>query len=287
MQWLFDGVVTDGHPEPSPSPWHEGSTDCAGLASGLNSCDEAGAQSHLNRVAEVITRLGADILNMVEVEGCAVLGMLSDALPAGGYTPLLLRGTDSFLGQNVGLMTRVSPRTALTRSNDRVDFPVSGSECGTTTTGRSVNLPACLPVLLLLLLPAAAPPPAPPPAAAPPPAPPPAHPPAPAPPPPPPPPHRPRLVLLLILLVLLLDASNLQSPAQNAASAARAFPSTTGRHSLSQAGQVGPGRLCICTSVPPVFAFCYVGWAFTVRAIMPSPCGRDCVVRRPLQGHPN
>ena len=49
-EWLFDGVD-----DPSPSPWHAGSTDC-GLASGLNQCNEAGATAHLLRVAEVVER---------------------------------------------------------------------------------------------------------------------------------------------------------------------------------------------------------------------------------------
>ena len=45
-EWLFDGVA-----DPSPSPWHAGSTDCPGKANGLNECDAAGATAHLERVA--------------------------------------------------------------------------------------------------------------------------------------------------------------------------------------------------------------------------------------------
>jgi endonuclease/exonuclease/phosphatase family metal-dependent hydrolase len=46
------------------------------------------------------------------------------------YTPYLLRGTDSYLGQNVGLISRLSPAAPLTRSAARVNFPVPGSHCG-------------------------------------------------------------------------------------------------------------------------------------------------------------
>ena len=117
-----------------PSPWNAGKTDCAGLRNGLNMCDTDGASLHLQRVADVIERLGADILNMVEVEGCAILRRLAtEMLPDAGYTPFLKRGTDYFLGQNVGLLTRVGPSGPLTRSSDRADYPVDGSACGATS----------------------------------------------------------------------------------------------------------------------------------------------------------
>eukprot|EP01046_Picozoa_sp_COSAG06_P082808 COSAG06_NODE_29786_length_550_cov_1.057650_2_plen_88_part_00 len=65
---------------------------------------------------EVVARLAPDILNMVEVEGCEILTRLAGLLlPAGGgggaggagggsggLQPFLLRGTDTFLGQNAG-----------------------------------------------------------------------------------------------------------------------------------------------------------------------------------------
>jgi hypothetical protein len=50
-------------------------------------------------VADVVDRLGADILNMVEIEGCGILHRLvTDVLPDAGYTPFLTRGTDSCPG---------------------------------------------------------------------------------------------------------------------------------------------------------------------------------------------
>lgn len=126
-EWLFDGAS----PEPEPSPWKVGSEDCAGLANGLNECNESGATAHLARVADVIERLQPDILNLVEVEGCSILSRLVALLPDTGLQPFLLRGTDTFLGQNAGLVTKVSPTESLTRSSQRVDYPIPGSQCYT------------------------------------------------------------------------------------------------------------------------------------------------------------
>jgi hypothetical protein len=39
------------------------------------------------------------------------------------------------LGQNVGLLTRLGPTAPLTRSSARADFPITGSECGSTGKG--------------------------------------------------------------------------------------------------------------------------------------------------------
>jgi hypothetical protein len=126
-EWLFDGAS----PESGPSPWKAGSHDCAGLANGLNECNESGASAHLARVAGVVARLAPDILNLVEVEGCSILSRLVALLPNTGLQPFLLRGTDTFLGQNAGLVTKVSPSEGLTQSTRRVDYPIPGSECYT------------------------------------------------------------------------------------------------------------------------------------------------------------
>ena len=127
-EWLFDGID-----DPNPSPWNSGSSsdpDCAGYANHLNGCDAAGAQLHLARVAAVVQRLRPDILNLVEVEGCAILTSLIDLLDdSDSYRPYLLKGTDSALGQNVGLITKISPTEPLTRSTARYSYPLPGSNC--------------------------------------------------------------------------------------------------------------------------------------------------------------
>ena len=60
-EWLFDGVDDTSH-----VPWAD---------------DPAAAQTHLVRVAEEVAALDADVLNLVEVEGCFMLQRLLAALP--------------------------------------------------------------------------------------------------------------------------------------------------------------------------------------------------------------
>ena len=129
-EWLFDGVC-----DPRISPWLNGSTSCVGRANGLNSCDAEGAAAHVQRAAEVIARTNADVMNLAEVENCAILGDLISALGSGGtqYEPHLVQGTDSFTQQQVGLLSRLSPQAPLERSEERAEYPIEGSTCGETT----------------------------------------------------------------------------------------------------------------------------------------------------------
>jgi exonuclease III len=54
------------------------------------------------------------------------------------YYSYLKKGTDTSTGQNVGLLTRIDPLVDLYRSEEKVNYPISGSKCGTTTaTGTS------------------------------------------------------------------------------------------------------------------------------------------------------
>ena len=60
--------------------------------------------------------MNADVINMVEVEGCDAIGYCAEVLnnqsAGSGNAPLqhyLLTGTDTFLKQQVGLLTRLSP----------------------------------------------------------------------------------------------------------------------------------------------------------------------------------
>ena len=98
-EWLFDGVC-----DPSVSPWHPGSTSCVGLESALNACDEAGAAAKLQRAQEVVSRVGVDVMNLVEVEGCAALDGLASTDAA--LQRYLLTGTDTFLKQQVSVWAR-------------------------------------------------------------------------------------------------------------------------------------------------------------------------------------
>ena len=130
-EWLFDGVC-----DPSASPWDSG-TGCVGYANGLNSCDAAGAALKMQRAAEVIRRMDADVINLVEVEGCQALNAVaptsetSEQPPIGSYEAYLLTGTDTYLKQQVGLLTRITPWQPLERSSARETYPVDDqSTCG-------------------------------------------------------------------------------------------------------------------------------------------------------------
>jgi hypothetical protein len=52
-----------------------------------------------------------------------------DALSS-GYKSYLRKGTDTYTGQNVGLLTRVDPVEDLWRSSNTAPYPISGSQCG-------------------------------------------------------------------------------------------------------------------------------------------------------------
>ena len=70
---------------------------------------------------------------MCEVEGCDELnGLLKTPfLKDQNYLPYLLKGTDTYTGQNVGFLTRIDPVVSLNRSNEYVTYPVPSSECPT------------------------------------------------------------------------------------------------------------------------------------------------------------
>ena len=91
------------------------------------------AAEHVRRVGSVVGALDADIVVLTELEGCFMLHRLLQDLPAAGnYTPLLVAGEDSATRQQLGLLTRLSPRGPLRASKERHGYPRSGSGCGYT-----------------------------------------------------------------------------------------------------------------------------------------------------------
>ena len=114
--------------------------DCPGDGcSWKNSTD---ATTHVDYVSKVIADLNPDIINFCEFEGCDELNLLVSKLGSNfGYKPYLKKGTDTATGQNVGMITRVDPKTDLQSSEEKVSYPISGSKCGYTgapsTTGVS------------------------------------------------------------------------------------------------------------------------------------------------------
>jgi len=93
------------------------------------------AEQHLTDVSIAVSQLNADVVALQEVFDCNMLARLIeklDKLGSMGYKPYLVKGTDTATMQNVALITRIDPISNLTRSENRVAYPVAGNKCGTT-----------------------------------------------------------------------------------------------------------------------------------------------------------
>jgi len=97
------------------------------------------ADTHLTYVANVIKKLNPDIINICEIEGCDELIMLQSQLDS-SYVPYLKKGTDTATGQNVGLLTRIDPIINLYRSEEKVVYPLPGTNCGYTSVTGSTGV---------------------------------------------------------------------------------------------------------------------------------------------------
>ena len=106
--------------------------NCPG--SGCSWANLADATTHLDYLATVIADYNPDIINLCEVEGCYELGQLNTLL-GGIYQPYLLFGTDTSTGQNVGILSKLTPSADLKRSANTQEYPISGSKCGSTASG--------------------------------------------------------------------------------------------------------------------------------------------------------
>lgn len=88
---------------------------------------------HLQRIAEFLDRINADLIHFNEVESEFVLQQLIHAMPVHGkhYRAYLIPGTDTTTGQNVGMITKVDPvGPSLQRfSHPAVSYPVAESTC--------------------------------------------------------------------------------------------------------------------------------------------------------------
>jgi exonuclease III len=104
--------------------------DCPG--SGCTWKSQSDAETHLFYVVSIIKDLNPDIINICEIEGCDELQILKSQLDT-TYNPYLKKGTDTGTGQNVGLLTKIDPIVSLTRSEEKVSYPINGTMCGTTT----------------------------------------------------------------------------------------------------------------------------------------------------------
>ncbi|KAJ3314116.1 hypothetical protein HDU93_004789, partial [Gonapodya sp. JEL0774] len=103
---------------------------CPGKGCTWKNLDDA--QTHFEHVAAIIATANADVVHLSEVESCDALERLVALLPDMGYRHYLVEGTDSYTGQNVGLLTRVDPVRVLDRTEEKLPFPLPDSHCGTS-----------------------------------------------------------------------------------------------------------------------------------------------------------
>jgi hypothetical protein len=113
----------------------DGYDNCPG--SGCPWEDQEEAEHHLQSIASVISNLNPDLVNLAEVESCDELHDLLDTkdLADMGYLPYMVKGTDSSTGQDVGILTRIDPTSDLTRTDNRVEYPIPSTQCSSTYTG--------------------------------------------------------------------------------------------------------------------------------------------------------
>lgn len=104
--------------------------------------NQSEALMHMKYVSDVVRTLQPDILNLCEVEGCDELNMLisSDYLGDNSYIPYLKQGTDTSTGQNVGLLTRMDPLVSLYRTEEKLQYPLPGSNCKYTGSPGTVGV---------------------------------------------------------------------------------------------------------------------------------------------------
>jgi endonuclease/exonuclease/phosphatase family metal-dependent hydrolase len=110
--------------------------------SGCTWANESEANIHMQYVANVVSELKPDIMNICEVEGIDEMNILREQTVNGTeeYQVYLDKGTDTATGQNVGLMTKWMPTMNLTRTEEKMAYPLAGSNCGYTDASGSVGV---------------------------------------------------------------------------------------------------------------------------------------------------
>ena len=125
---LFDGIG-DG----ADSVWN-GGTSCPGYDPPTLLCDAAGATEHLRRLRAVLLNLRADILNINNVEDCAILQTLVSGQGRNRHGVQAYEAYMEAFTQTdelpVGLITQLDPIADLTRNHTEVHYPMDNSQCG-------------------------------------------------------------------------------------------------------------------------------------------------------------
>lgn len=82
--------------------------------------DTTAAAAHMTNIAAVIRQHDPDIVNLVEVESLAALEIFTNNHLANlGYVAYLVKGGDTFTGQDVGFITRIDPVDAEIKRYDK------------------------------------------------------------------------------------------------------------------------------------------------------------------------
>lgn len=112
--------------------------DCPGQ--GCTWKNQSEAETHMKYAANVVNALNPDIMNVCEVEGINELNLLRSESGIDDSEAYLIKGTDTATGQNVGLMSNPTPSKNLTRTEERIAYPLNGSNCGYTGASGTVGV---------------------------------------------------------------------------------------------------------------------------------------------------
>ncbi len=123
VEWFFLDYYSNANCPGDGCTWHNASE----------------ANIHMNYISSVIATLQPDILNICEIEGCDELTSLNKVLNTNynqnSYNYFLKKGTDTATGQNVGLLTKINPNIPLYRTEEKLPYPIEGSQCGCNSNG--------------------------------------------------------------------------------------------------------------------------------------------------------
>lgn len=99
------------------------------------------ADQKMARIARIIREHDPDMINLDEVEGLDALKLFNERHLAGmGYAAYLVKGRDTYTGQDVGLLTRIDPDEKLWREDRKgTSGPVSKSASKNYTAKFTVN----------------------------------------------------------------------------------------------------------------------------------------------------
>ncbi len=109
-------------------------SNCPG--SGCEWINQTEVLTHMDYVSKIINELKPDIINFCEIEGCDELNMLKEKTNT-DYNSYLIKGTDTATGQNVGILTLISPATNLYRTETKYSYPILNSQCNYTGNGNT------------------------------------------------------------------------------------------------------------------------------------------------------